>query len=128
MSKVWKGVVIGTVLGAVAAGVRARSTADEEDESAGERVNGSAGARAVAVVAGAGLLGGAVGWLLHRRDRKRARASRRSLSKTLAGVGLAAESLLPAIQKAAESARERAAKAADSARRDRRDQSVVVSV
>jgi hypothetical protein len=105
MRKLWKGVLIG---GAVGAGVAAvQASRSETDAAMGPALAKAAGEAA--------LVGGAVGWFLDRRDRKRRRTVPAPLSK-VPGALAVADIALPVLQHAAEIAARRASEAADVAR------------
>jgi hypothetical protein len=109
MKEVWKGVLIGGAVGAAVAGVQASrtETADGTSSPRGPRLAKAAGEAA--------LVGGAVGFLLDRRDKSRLGRTKRARKK-LQKRAMKLEAALPVIQHAAEVAARRAADAADAAR------------
>ena len=117
MGKILKGVLIGGLVGVAVAGVKAfqgEQPSEEADEG-----------QAAKTVVGAAAVGGVVGLVLLRRDRKRQAKRRLSLGSALTAGGLveAARAARPALEQAAEIAREKAeiarekaSKAAEAAR------------
>jgi hypothetical protein len=112
MRKIWKGVLLGAVIGA---GIKAVQEVQGDDDL--DQVG-----PAVAKAAGqAALAGAAVGLLLdlkagRKRKKLAARAKKAGLSGALATAGALAEAARPAVEAAAEAARDRAARAAKEAR------------
>jgi hypothetical protein len=112
MAKLWKGLVLGALVGA---GIKA------VQEMRGDRDLDQV-LPVVAKTAGeAALAGAAIGLVLDRRDRRRRRKVAARMRKTglggmVAGAGAFAEAARPVLEHAAEVARERALHAADAAR------------
>jgi hypothetical protein len=118
MRKVVKGALIGGAVGGAVAGVQAaRATKSPGTEVGGSTAPPSPSVRdrVLRAAAEGALVGAGVGFVLDRRDARRA-AALRSRSGVRAGAVAVADAALPVLQHAAEAARSRAEQAAEAAR------------
>ncbi|MBV8297613.1 MAG: hypothetical protein JO085_12300 [Acidimicrobiia bacterium] len=109
MGKVVKGVLIGGLIGAAVAGMKTLQTDQPSEEAGGEVARAAMGAAAI---------GGFIGIVLSRREKRRQAKRRPKLGAAISAGGLAeaARAARPVIEQVAEVARERASKAAEAAR------------
>jgi hypothetical protein len=109
MGKVVKGVLIGGLIGAAVAGVKSLQSDQPSEQAGGEVAKTAMGAAAV---------GGFIGLVLTRREKRRQAKRRLKLGGALTAAGLAeaARAARPVLEQAAEVARDRASKAAEAAR------------
>jgi hypothetical protein len=109
MGKVMKGVLLGGLVGAAVAGVKSLQQ-DQPSEEGGSEVAKTA--------MGGAAIGGLIGIVLQRREKKRQAKRRLKLGSALTAGGLveAARAARPVLEQAAETAREKASKAAEAAR------------
>ncbi|MBV8234646.1 MAG: hypothetical protein JO075_02980 [Acidimicrobiia bacterium] len=109
MGKVVKGVLIGGLIGAAVAGMKTLQTDQPSEEAGGEVARAAMGAAAI---------GGFIGIVLSRREKRRQAKRRLKLGAAISAGGLAeaARAARPVIEQVAEVARERASKAAEAAR------------